>query len=1522
MPTYNAGEARLAVVPDASEFKRKLEADMRKIRAEFALHVTADTAQARADVDRFREQQQRNGIQIGVDAVVAKAEAELERFRKSESSKTVKPDVDPQLSRAEVELARFRKAQELRAIRVQIEFDEASALGKLRLIRKEFDGVGGKLLSGSLWNTGALAVGSLPAMATVLGEVTAAVQQVSQAGLALPGVLAGITGSVGTAALGFSGMKDAIEAVNKSADGTAASLKKADAAMKTLAPNAAEVVKTIVGLKPAFDSLRGDVQQKMFAGISDNIKTLADNDLPVLQRGLGGIATVWNGTLKQLTTSLGSESSRSLLDRILGNTADAQSRLTKAIDPLVHGIGTLSAAGTDALPRLSDGVGKLSDRFDKFITSADADGRLSKWINDGITGLGHLGETFLNIGKSVTAVTTALGGGEGLLGALDQGSGKLQEFLNSDRGQAMLTKFFTDGKEQLIRWFDILKNVGATLGDVYSAAKKWSDVLLPALQGVTGVLSKMGPLVEAVGTAFLTWKSVSGITALIDNLRSVRQLLGGIATDASTAGTAIGNAGAGPAATAGARGGWRGALSRLPGAIPGLAIGATGAISNAADPNGGSALTTIGGFTLGGAELAGPAGAAAGAIAGGIVSLAPVIVDAFKKEAEAQAAKGKPAEGTGNTHSPATQALLPGAAVQPQVGVENTQKTSGGPVSVMDLLGGSPSAAAKATSQTVDELAQNARNAEANVRLLATGISTLPTGEVVLKDPTPDIIDRVKQLGYDVKSLPGGQLQITVIYRDQNGNPVDPSQLRVSQRQLSATAGNEGPRYGTTVPARAGGGVAGRTADGRLWGPGTPTSDSILGVDAAGMPTAFVSTGEGVVNHAAMQRPGVAELVARLNGYSGGGIVDQYGNPVSAGPPPGGPASVAPAPDQGGGGVLSAMGSFLSGAQSSLGMALNLGQGLANAGGQGIPGLQTEHGSGTLAAAAGAAPSFADRMAGTPGLFGLFGSLFSSDPSTNVMNWGEQTAQWLGNFTAKTVGGFATSLWQGALGLVGLDNSILSPNNPWNQSGQSIGQFAFSSDGPLGKMLGANPGAGASSGKKGPTDKQIREANDRITDRDNAVAAAQKRLAELPANAKDSTRQSALNSYDKAVREAAEARDDLQSLMSGSTVTSATKTPAGLSGNQGAAYQAMLDAGFSGSEWSALENILNKESGFNPAARNPSSGAFGMFQFLGHENDKYGALGAYSSDPARQSAAGLQYIKDRYGSPSNAWAFWQANGWYENGGPTPPGRSTAYPSVLHGDEYVISARGRATVPDSFLHALNTGQVDASMIPHFAAGTNGPIPQGAVVPPPRPNFQQGKQFQPMQPRPAASVAPAPAPAGPASPAPPAPSSPQQSRPASVAPVAPGPTSTSGDAYNHNLAAINTGIDSGAAAVGQAIATGIGIASMGAGAAGVPGAGALGGLGSYAAGLAQQGGKILKDVVNVGSSFLVGSVPGSFGTQDNAYGETLRPLQNVPATAEYYGGNRTYTFNGIDGRRIVDDLRLQGQVEAQAAYAQWG
>ena len=103
--------------------------------------------------------------------------------------------------------------------------------------------------------------------------------------------------------------------------------------------------------------------------------------------------------------------------------------------------------------------------------------------------------------------------------------------------------------------------------------------------------------------------------------------------------------------------------------------------------------------------------------------------------------------------------------------------------------------------------------------------------------------------------------------------------------------------------------------------------------------------------------------------------------------------------------------------------------------------------------------------------------------------------------------------------------------------------------------------------------------------------------------------------------------------------TAAAVAPAG-------SYQdyAMGKLGGSGSEFTCLENLWGKESGWNPNAQNPSSTAYGIAQFL---DSTWASTGiAKTSDGYRQIDAGLIYIENRFGSPCGAWAHSQSKGWY------------------------------------------------------------------------------------------------------------------------------------------------------------------------------------------------------------------------------------------------------------------------------------
>jgi Transglycosylase SLT domain len=84
--------------------------------------------------------------------------------------------------------------------------------------------------------------------------------------------------------------------------------------------------------------------------------------------------------------------------------------------------------------------------------------------------------------------------------------------------------------------------------------------------------------------------------------------------------------------------------------------------------------------------------------------------------------------------------------------------------------------------------------------------------------------------------------------------------------------------------------------------------------------------------------------------------------------------------------------------------------------------------------------------------------------------------------------------------------------------------------------------------------------------------------------------------------------------------------------------------GGSAGQFSCLESLWGKESGWNPNAQNPTSSAYGIAQFL--DSTWAGTGIAKTSDGYRQIDAGLIYINNRYGSPCAAWQHSQANNWY------------------------------------------------------------------------------------------------------------------------------------------------------------------------------------------------------------------------------------------------------------------------------------
>lgn len=93
------------------------------------------------------------------------------------------------------------------------------------------------------------------------------------------------------------------------------------------------------------------------------------------------------------------------------------------------------------------------------------------------------------------------------------------------------------------------------------------------------------------------------------------------------------------------------------------------------------------------------------------------------------------------------------------------------------------------------------------------------------------------------------------------------------------------------------------------------------------------------------------------------------------------------------------------------------------------------------------------------------------------------------------------------------------------------------------------------------------------------------------------------------------------------------------------AYTAIASRGWGEDQYSCLVSLWQKESGWNVAAMNKSSGAYGIPQSL--PGSKMSSAGSdWATNAGTQIEWGLGYITDRYGSPCGAWAKSQNSGWY------------------------------------------------------------------------------------------------------------------------------------------------------------------------------------------------------------------------------------------------------------------------------------
>lgn len=486
-------QAKLAVEiePDTTNFESDLETELSKVAATVAVGIEISDPSLVAAAQKIRDHFAGFSITIDVDADAASATATLEALRTAYSRMTM--DVEANTTAAGLQLEALRAANDTHTMNVNA--DTTGAAAQIAGLRGGLGVVGGSV-----------AVAGLPMLASTLSAVGNDAKALTQNVALLPGILAGAGAGFFTLSVGLDGIKDALS------DSPA----KAAKAYAALGVEGRKLIDTARSYGDEWDAVKNKVQAATLVGLSEPLDKVIGNQLPVLEQGMTGLATVMNRGLISAMNELGNDRSSGALAGIFGNTSTAAGELNNAVVPIIGSIRTLSSTGSTFLPQLAKSFADVTTKFDGFITRSNNTGDLSRWMREGIEAGGDLLSILGNLSSSLSSLLRAgKTDGEGFLGTVDGITEGWAAFLRSAEGQSRITMFITEGREQMDRWQPILSSVGTLLKSAYDAGQAWGAVLTPVLRTIGGLLQGHQGILTTVLTSWLAFRTITPILSLV-----------------------------------------------------------------------------------------------------------------------------------------------------------------------------------------------------------------------------------------------------------------------------------------------------------------------------------------------------------------------------------------------------------------------------------------------------------------------------------------------------------------------------------------------------------------------------------------------------------------------------------------------------------------------------------------------------------------------------------------------------------------------------------------------------------------------------------------------------------------------------------------------------------------------------------------------------------------------------------------------------------------------------------------------
>ena len=344
---------------------------------------------------------------------------------------------------------------------------------------------------------------SLVGLSNLFAGLINGVKELSGGFLALPGAIAMMGAAGSTVKVIFSGLKDAFKDIAKG--GT-----DATTALTMLPPHLRGIGDQIAELTPKFKEFRTSIQATFFAGLDQQIKSLATMWMPLLQNSMGQVANAMRNVKDQAVGFLMSGSTGKDTAQIYVYTARAIQSIGHAVQPALMGLKDLAVVGAQFIQSITAGMPGLVQKFADFTKVNRENGNLLKWMQNSWRGVKNLTSGMIDLVKTAGELLTifSTNNGENFLARFAASMKKLNETVKNSAATGAL-RSIADAVKQM--GTDKLESFVKTLGYVGDALQ----AMWPSIKVFTNAMSSvMVPIIHAVSLALQGFFKVLNATHL------------------------------------------------------------------------------------------------------------------------------------------------------------------------------------------------------------------------------------------------------------------------------------------------------------------------------------------------------------------------------------------------------------------------------------------------------------------------------------------------------------------------------------------------------------------------------------------------------------------------------------------------------------------------------------------------------------------------------------------------------------------------------------------------------------------------------------------------------------------------------------------------------------------------------------------------------------------------------------------------------------------------------------------------